>query len=105
MHRFLASERDYAQVARYLQVEVRDPALVFGTWQAMLPKGKGAPKLAYVVPKKLPAEEELVARMKSVLSESRTTVERMIAVIEDAGRTEELYAEFGVEMPEPDEDE
>lgn len=103
MHRFLAAERDYAQVARYLQVEVRDPALVFGTWQAMLPKDRQAPRLGYVAPKKQPAEEELITRMKSVLSESRLTCERMLEIVRASGNLPELYAEFGVEMPDDDE--
>src|SRR4051812_4400329 len=61
MHRFLASDRMLADVARELQL-LREPDLIFGTWQAYLPKDKGAPKLQYVVPKKLPAEEALVTR-------------------------------------------
>lgn len=99
MHRFLAADKDFAQVARYLAVEIKDPELIFGTWQAMLPKGRGAPRLQYVAPKKAAAEEELVTRMKATLSESRATVERMIAMIDMAGRLEDLYTEFGLEAP------
>lgn len=100
MHRFLASDRDLAQVARYLQVEIRDSSLIFGTWQAMLPEGRGAPKgLRYVAPRKAPAEETLVTKMKDVLSESRRSVEAMLEVVRAGGRLPALYAEFGVEMP------
>ena len=100
MHRFLASERDFADVARWLQLEVRDPLLVFKTWQAFTPKGRGAPRLQYVAAKRLPAEEELVSRMKVTLAESRRTVEEMISVIAAAGQLSALYAEFGVEAPD-----
>lgn len=96
MHRFLASEQDLADVARWLQLEVREPALVFRTWQAMLPRGSAAPRFSYVAPKKPPAEEELVSRMKEVLAESRTTVEQMIEVVKMQGRLNDLYVEFGV---------
>lgn len=102
MHRFLASEKDLAIVARYLQVEVRDPALIFGTWQGMMPKGRGAPRLQYVVAKRPKAEEELVTRMKEVLAESRESCEAMIGIIKLAGRLSELYAEFGIEEPDND---
>lgn len=99
MHRFLASERDFAPVARALQYEVRDPALVFGVWQAMLPHDRSAPRLSYVWPKKGADEEELVGRMKSVLSESRPTCEAMLSIIQLAGREKELYEEFGLKVP------
>lgn len=99
MHRFLASERDFASVARTLQVEVRDPAMVFGIWQALLPDGRSAPRLQYVWPKKAAEEEDLVGRMRSVLSESRLTCERMLTIIQLAGREKDLYAEFGLLPP------
>ncbi len=96
MHRFLASDRDFADVARELQLTVREPALVHRIWQGMLPTGRGAPRLSYIAPKKPPAEEELVERMKTVLSESRSTVETMVDIVRAAGRLRELYAEYGV---------
>ena len=100
MHRFLASDKAYAPFCRELQQRVKDPLLVFGIWQAVLPKDSKAPRLSYVVPKKGPAEEALVERMKSVLSESRITCERMLAIIQLAGREKELYAEFGIKVPQ-----
>jgi hypothetical protein len=99
MHRFLASERDFAPVCRALQVEVRDPALVFGVWQALLPKDRGAPRMSYVWPKKGADEEELVTRMKSVLSESRFTCEQMLSLVQLAGKEKALYEEFGFKAP------
>lgn len=99
MHRFLVSDRDFAPAARVLQVNIRDPYLVWGTWQAMLPKGRGAPRLQYAAAKKPPAEEALVARMRQVLPESRHSIETMIAIVKAAGREAELYTEFGVTAP------
>jgi len=99
MHRFLASDRDFAPVARALQMEVREPDLVFGVWQALLPEGSGAPRLAYVVPKKGAEEEALITRMRTVLSESRTTCEKMFEIAKLAGRELDLYEELGVKAP------
>lgn len=99
MHRFLAADPDYADVARWLQLEVREPLLVFATWQALLPREPRAPRLSYVAPKKAPEEEALVSRMKEVLRESRSTVEGMIAMVQLAGREPDLYREFGVTPP------
>lgn len=98
MHRFLASDRIYASVARELQL-LRFPEMIFSCWQTLLPKESGAPRLGYVAPKKAPAEELLVSRMREVLAESRQTVEGMVAVAKLAGAEAELYAEFGVERP------
>lgn len=100
MHRFLASDKMFASVARELQL-LRHPDLIFGTWQALLPKGKRAPRLSYVVPKKPPAEEALVERMRVVLCESRRTTEQMLDLAKVAGVEEALYVEFGIEKPKP----
>jgi hypothetical protein len=99
MHRFLASDRDLADVARVLQLELREPMLIFKTWQALLPKGR-APRFNYIAAKKPPAEEELVTKMRSVLSEKRETVETMIEMVRLSGRLDELYIEFGIKDPD-----
>ena len=100
MHRFLASNRDYALFARYLQLDLRrEPDLIFGTWQALLPKERGAPRLSYVVAKKRPEAEALTTRMQQVLGESRVVAEEMQALVVLTGREQELYIFFGVEPP------
>ena len=104
MHRFLAADRTLAPAARTLQSELRrEPDLVFGTWQALLPKGPGAPRLAYTAPKKPPAAEALTIRMMQVLNERRTVVEEMQALITQAGKETELYIHFGIEPPHEEE--
>ena len=101
--RFLASDKGLAQAAKVLQIDLRrEPDLVFGTWQALLPKGPGAPRLAYAAPKKPAAAEALTIRMVKVLGERRNVVEEMQALIELAGRTEELYIHFGIDLPDED---
>ncbi len=101
MHRFLASDRELAQAARCLQVDHRrEPAVAFRTWQGLLPKGRGAPRLAYVAPKKGKAAEVLTARMMKVLGERRVVVEEMQELVVQAGRELDLFLHFGVEPPE-----
>jgi len=102
MHRFMASDPDMAQVARELQVEVREPQLIFPIWKGYLPKGRGAPtnpRLQYVAAKKGPAAEELVTRMQKVLSERREVIERMISLVALAGKENDLYWEYGIKPP------
>ena len=100
MHRFLASDQDLAIAARYLQQDLRqEPHIMFRTWQGLLPKGRGAPRLSYVVPKKPPTAEELTLKMMRVLGERRSVAEGMQQIVELAGRTRELYLYYGVEPP------
>ncbi len=106
MHRFLSCERDFANTARFLQSDLRrEPMLVFGTWQALLPKQKRAPRLSYVAAKKPKAAEELTERMMRVVGERREVVEAMqtlaIAELAAQGRAlTELYFYYGVEPPD-----
>jgi len=97
MHRFLASDRLYASVARWLGQRVREPDLVVGCWYGLLPKQHGAPRLSYPAAKKPPAAELLVQRVMAVGAHRRETAEQMIAIVEKAGRLDALYTEFGIE--------
>lgn len=107
-HRFLASEQDLAQAARTLRAEVREPDLIFRTWQGLLPEAPGAPRLSYPAAKKLPKAEELTLRIMAVEGESRVVVEEEQLLVEQMGKLLELYEEYGVEPPEelygPDEE-
>jgi hypothetical protein len=97
MHRFLASDRLLANAARATQL-LRDPDLIFGTWQALLPRDRrGAPRLAYIAPKKSPAAEELVTRMQRTLAQSRRDVEDILEIVTLLGQDAELYCEYGIE--------
>lgn len=99
-HRFLASDRELAPFVRALMMEVREPDLLFATWQGLLPHDSSAPRLPYGAPKKGPQAEELTKKMMLVRSESRETVEASQELVALSGRTLELYREYGVEPPE-----
>lgn len=105
MHRFLASNRDFAIAARCLQIDLyrAEPEIAFRVWQGLLPKGRGAPRLQYVARKKPPAAEELTTKMIQVLGESRRVVEEMQTILELAHRGWGLYIYFGVTPPETEE--
>lgn len=99
MHRFMASDPELAQAARVLQNELREPDLIFRAWQGLLPKMRQAPRFAYVVPKKGPEAEELTLRLMVLLQEGRHNVERMIGLVQLAGRERDLYREVGIQPP------
>lgn len=100
MHRFLASDQVLAPACRELQREFkREPHLTFHVWKGLLPKGRGAPRLAYVVAKKPPAAEELTERMMAHLGERRYVVEEIQSILKQAGRLDALYEEYGIMPP------
>jgi hypothetical protein len=103
-HRFLASNRDLANAARILGKDVHEPAMVFATWQGLLPEDRGAPRLTYPAPKKRPEAEQLTLRMMAVLGVRRQVAEEMQALLADAGRLVALYAEMGVAPPDAEAD-
>lgn len=104
MHRFLASDQVYAPVARWLQQQVREPDLVFGCWQAALPKQRNAPRFTYPAAKKPPAAELLVQRVMQDGGYRRAVAEQMIAIVDRAGRLDDLYTEYGIEPAESEDD-
>lgn len=104
-HRFLASNRELANAARVLSKDVREPAMVFATWQGLLPTDRGAPRLTYPAAKKRPGAEQLTLRMMATLAVRRQAAEEMQALLADAGRLEELYVEMGVQSPDAEPDE
>lgn len=103
-HRFLASDRNLALFARALGRQVAEPALVFRTWQGLLPSGGGAPRLKYPAPKKPPQAEALVLRMMVVRCQGRAVVEELYGVAETMGLLAALYREYGVEPPDAPKD-
>ncbi len=103
-HRFLASNRDLANAARILSKDLRDPAMVFATWQGLLPEDRGAPRLTYPAAKKRAAAEQLTLRMMVTLGLRRQVAEEMQVLLADTGRLDELYAEMGVPSPNAETD-
>jgi len=99
MHRFLASDRDYAEACHVLQKEVREPELVFHVWKGLLPKMTAAPRFSYVAPKKGPAEEVLVSKMMRETGERRAVCEEMLDTLRriDTSKVDALYLYYGVE--------
>ncbi len=100
LHRFLASEPDFAIAARYLQADIRgEEAILFATWQGLLPRAASAPFLKYVAPKKGPEAEELTLVMMGHMKERREIVEELQEIFALQDLTQELYQHYGVEPP------
>ena len=95
-HRFLASDELLAPYAWAVGQNIRDPAMAFAVWQGSMPEERGCPRLTYPAPKKRPDAEQLTQRMMTVLQLRRAVAEEMQALIEVAGRLDDLYKEFGV---------
>lgn len=82
MHRFLASERLFAPVARELQQKVRDARITAQVWRGILPRGRAAPRLAYAAPKKVRLEDNaLVEAIVSHEHVRREVAEDMVELI------------------------
>ena len=95
-HRFLASDPDYAQAAKVIQKDIKEPEMAIRTWQGILPRGAGSPRLSYVAPRKGKKIEELTQAMMANLKENRVTVEAMLEIYYLLGRTPELYQFHGL---------
>ena len=115
MHRFLASDRDLAPVAKDLQKSIKGSegdAMRIQVWRGILPKGRDSPRLSYVAPKKRPSEDKLTTKMMEVLSARREVVEEMIELFKIGtgtgllrvdGSLSDLYHYFGVDEEEAEE--
>jgi hypothetical protein len=92
LHRFLASSRVLAQVAKEFQLHIRDRKLMYGCWDAFIQKGK-APYFNYVLPKR-EEDSPLVKRIKQVegLKDEELALLFKIADLED------LHNYYGVEL-------
>ncbi len=95
-HRFLASDPDYAQAAKVIQKDIKEPDIAIRTWQGILPRGAGSPRLSYLAPRKGKKIEELTQAMMANLRENRVTVEAMLEIYYLLGRTPELYQFHGL---------
>lgn len=98
LHRFLASDPDFAQAAAEIQKFVREPAMVQAVWQAALPRQSRSPKLQYTGPRKGKGANELVQRLMSTHAYSRAEAEEMVALVTEQGRLPEACREYGVEL-------
>lgn len=96
LHRFLASDRDFCAVARDLQLDVRDPAMVFRVWQLAL-RGVGKPKLFYTGPKKQKGADDLTLRLMEYYNCGREQAEEYVVILTAGGGYASACTEFGVE--------
>lgn len=99
LHRFLASDPDFAQAAKVLQKDIREPDILLSVWQGLLPKARGAPQLTYAAAKKSPEADALVQEMMAKIPDRREVCEEIVAMFDLLGRTRELYIFYGVEPP------
>lgn len=99
MHRFLASDRDYAQVARTVQRFLREPDMCFEFWRGVVPRGTGAPRLKYTGAKRREDAEPLVLRIMEVEGYNRREAEQAVEFLVATRNTRAACAYYGVEVP------
>lgn len=102
VHRFLASDRDLAPVAKVFNLNIRDDAMAWQTWRAVLPRQPKAPYLKYPAPGKAGKPSELVARAMEVFGWNRHTAQENINIIELAGQLDDFANRLGIELEDED---
>lgn len=97
LHRFLASDRDFAPFAKQFNLDIWDPELNWEMWRTLLPRAPGAPRLKYAAPKKAPEAEELTLRIMAVDGLQRVRAEEAVEILTASGHLTEAYDYYGVE--------
>lgn len=98
MHRFLASQQEYAELAKAVQMITNDPQQVFAIWKSAV-SGR-MPRLTYVGPKTQAGAEGLVAALMEKRKVNRTEAEDLVLLLEGAGKFRDALAYYGVETEE-----
>lgn len=60
LHRFLASQKEYAPFCKEINLHIKNRKLVWKLWETMLPKAPRAPFLPYAAPKKQRVDDPFV---------------------------------------------
>jgi hypothetical protein len=96
LHRFLASEKDYAEICREVQRTTTDPELTFEIWRAFV-GGTRAPRFKYVGPPKQAKADALVLRLIEREHLSREDAETAVHLLTLAKKLDDACAYYGVE--------
>lgn len=98
LHRFLASDMDFARAAAYFQEATWDPEMTWALWLFVLPRLPSAPRMRYVAAKKPEAASKLIARMLEAHPLlSRDDAEFIHTFCERQGRLGALLLHYGFE--------
>lgn len=97
LHRFLASDKDFAQVAKQVQLECTDAEMVFEIWRTAVPRMNKPPRFTYVGPRKQKAAESLVAALMLREHLRKEEAEDVAELAEMVKGTKKLEAYYGVE--------
>lgn len=97
LHRFLASDPDYAAAAKEIQ-RVSDPYMVYAIWRGAVRRSPRAPRLKYVGPRRSKTAEDLVARIMEVRSVRREVAEGYLDMLRQMKKLSVLEKEFGIEV-------
>ncbi len=99
LHRFFASDKDYASAAKDVQLTTNDPRMVYEIWRAAVPRGR-APRFTYVGPKARPKAEGLIAALMERAQLRREVAEDAVHVLTVTGKLDEACRYYGVRTEE-----
>lgn len=104
LHRFLASDLTYAQVAKEIALHNRDDARAFRLWQNIVPKQSRSPYLSYIAPGSPGDPHPLVERLMEVELMNRDEAEEALDLLRAADRVDEIAVAYGVDLSDWDDD-
>lgn len=101
IHRFLASDRDFARVAREINLTYLDDERLWAFWYGLIPERSISKKwlarnFTYVAPTQPDEPSELVQRLMEVRPLSRSEAEEIEEFAEMQGKKRELKQNLGV---------
>jgi hypothetical protein len=97
LHRFLASDQNFAPFAKQFS-SIRDDSMVVEIWRTSLPRIR-TPWLKWPAPKKPPAVDALVKKYADVENLSIVEAESQIQTITQMGKLGEALQYYGIEPP------
>jgi hypothetical protein len=104
IHRFLASDKDYALVVRNIGHKIRGDDILWQFWRAVVPRVSKSPYLKYPAPGKPGAATDLAQRLANRRAMSRLEAEQTIDLFDEMGKKQDLANYLGIELNEENDD-
>lgn len=96
LHRFLASQKDFAPFCKEINLHVYDRDMVWVIWKTALPRAARAPYLPYPAPKSK-KDDEFTTQLADRMNISLTEAEDIVELIDLADKREEVSSYYGIE--------
>lgn len=97
LHRFLASQRDFAPFCAEINLYIKNRELTWGIWKAALPKAASAPYLPYPAPKKQYPDDPFIEGLMEELGVGLLEAQEIAEIVELEGKTQEVANYYGID--------